>query len=95
MTTARKHLVDAERSACYHLVSRCVRRAFLCGDAGEHRREWIAAAVEILGFAIMSNHLHLVVKTQPTRAKKWSDQVVAERGINLRIDGERSEGRGP
>jgi putative transposase len=92
MTTARKHLVDARRSACYHLVSRCVRRAFLCGDAGEHRREWIAAAVqltsrcfavEVLGFAIMSNHLHLVVKTQPQRAQKWSDQVVAERWAAL------------
>lgn len=92
MTVARKHLVDAGRSGCYHLVSRCVRRAFLCGDAGEHRRDWIALAVEqasrcfaveILGFAIMSNHMHLVVRNLPATAQRWSDQVVAERWAAL------------
>lgn len=92
MTVARKHLVDPARSGCYHVVSRCVRRAFLCGDAGEHRRDWIARAVErasrcfaveVLGFAIMSNHLHLVVKTQPTWVQAWSDREVAERWARL------------
>ena len=101
MTVARKNLVDAERSGCYHVVSRCVRRAFLCGDAGEHRRDWIASAVEqasrcfaiqVLGFAIMSNHMHLVVKTQPRWTKRWSNREVAERWAALHprrgIDGE-------
>jgi putative transposase len=92
MTVARKHLINEQRSGCYHLVSRCVRRAFLCGDARKHRRDWIAAAVEqasrhfaveILGFAIMSNHLHLVVKTQPRWAEGWSDRAVAQRWAAL------------
>lgn len=101
MTIARKDLVDPNRSECYHLVSRCVRRAFLCGDAGEHRRDWIARAIEqashcfaleILGFAVMSNHLHLVVKTLPQWALGWTDREVAERWATLypirRADGE-------
>lgn len=32
------------RPGCFHLVSRCVRRAFLCGDRAEHRRGWIKNA---------------------------------------------------
>ena len=79
---ARKHLVDPDRSGCYHVVSRCVRRAFLCGDGYEHRRDWIATTMEqasrcfsaeILGFAIMHNHLHLVVKTHKTRTHTFQD----------------------
>ena len=31
MTTPRHLLVDPENECDYHLVSRCVRRAFLCG----------------------------------------------------------------
>lgn len=101
MTVARKDLVDPDRSECHHLVSRCVRRAFLCGDAGEHRRDWIAIAteqasrcfaLEVLGFAIMSNHMHLVVKTQPRWAERWSEREIAERWAALYplrgVDGE-------
>ena len=38
MTVARRLIVDPARPGCYHLVSRCVRRAFLCGDGLEHRK---------------------------------------------------------
>jgi len=47
MTTARAILVPPESPGTYHCVSRCVRRAWLCGtdrETGrsfEHRRQWV------------------------------------------------------
>ena len=47
MTYPRAHLVDAENGGLYHCLSRCVRRAWLCGEDAasghsfEHRKEWV------------------------------------------------------
>lgn len=81
-----------------HTVQRCVRRAYLAGfdpvsgKNYEHRREWIRRRLEvlaavygidILSYAIMSNHLHLVLRTRPDVVETWSDREVAERWLSL------------
>ena len=54
----------------------------------EHRRAWVrdlirqaagAFAVDVLAYAVMSNHLHIVVQTDPARVGAWTPTEVASR----------------
>ena len=98
MTYARAHLVDSENGGFFHCISRCVRRSWLCGrDAAsgrsfEHRREWVEArlleltsifAIDLYGYAVMSNHYHCVVSVDPRRVRCWDDEEVARRWCGL------------
>ena len=75
-----------------------MRRAWLCGedrDSGrsyEHRRQWVEDrigelagnfAVAVSGYAVMSNHLHVVVEVIPQGAAEWSADDVAGRWSRL------------
>jgi REP element-mobilizing transposase RayT len=98
MTQPRSSLVSLSDTPWYHCVSRCVRRAFLCGEDAvtgvsyEHRRGWIADrlqrlasvfAVDVAGYAVMSNHFHVVVRVDAERAASWSTDEVLERWTAL------------
>ncbi|MCH8479322.1 MAG: transposase, partial [Wenzhouxiangella sp.] len=96
MTYPRSHLVSEDESGCYHVVSRCVRRAFLCGKdkltgkCFEHRRNWIESrilelaecfTVSVYAYAVMSNHFHVVLHVAPAEAQALSDAEVANRWL--------------
>jgi hypothetical protein len=52
MPKPRKLQIALSETPYYHLISRCVRRAFLCGKTEaynfEHRRDWILARLHQL-----------------------------------------------
>lgn len=90
MTTARSLLVDRSVSGYYHCYSRCVRRAHLCSEqeGRQHRKDWIrdrlmllagVFALDVGGYAVLDNHFHTVIRTDPQRAIKWSNHQVAKR----------------
>jgi REP element-mobilizing transposase RayT len=92
MTMPRRQLVDVAVTRYYHCISRCVRRAFLCGDGFEHRKAWIEArlevvaehfAVSVCGFAILDNHLHVLCRLDPGVADGWTDADVIRRWIAI------------
>jgi REP element-mobilizing transposase RayT len=90
MTTARSQLVDVSVTRYYHCISRCVRRAFLCGEGFEHRKQWIedrletlsqCFAVSVCGFSVMDNHLHVLVRLDVGELSSWSAEEVIRRWI--------------
>ncbi|MEI8592600.1 transposase [Photobacterium sp. Hal280] len=98
MTTARNQQICLEATAYYHCVSRCVRRAFLCGlDEGsgvsyEHRRSWVedrlfalakVFCIDLCAYAIMSNHYHLVLHIHKAKADSLSDSDVIDRWLSF------------
>ena len=90
MTMPRNQLVDVSVTRYCHCISRCVRRAFLCGEGFEHRKQWIedrlqtlsgCFAVSVCGFAVMDNHLHVLVRLDADAANSWSAEDVVRRWI--------------
>ena len=95
---ARGEYLNPNEVQVVHCVQRCVRQAYLCGldkNTGndyEHRRGWIrdrfemlasVFAVDCLTYAVMSNHLHVVLRSRPDVVKQWSDDDVARRWWKL------------
>ena len=91
MPKPRSTQVSLEDTPFYHCVSRTVRRAFLCGidhysgQSFEHRRGWVEQrllllaqvfAIDIAAYAVMSNHLHVVLRIDAETAQAWSSMEV-------------------
>lgn len=98
MTLPRTVLVDPAATPYYHCVSRCVRRAFLCGrdivtgHNFEHRRAWLEHrlqelagifAIDLCAYAVMSNHYHVVLHLNLERLGTWDDEEVVARWQRL------------
>ena len=98
MTTARRQHVCLTETSYYHCFSRCVRRAFLCGidalsgKSNQHRRDWVerqilaqsrAFCIDVAGYAIMSNHYHVVIKVNLDLAASLSAEAIVTRWQQL------------
>jgi REP element-mobilizing transposase RayT len=92
MTIARSQQISLEETPYYHCVSRCVRRAFLCGEQYEHRRQWVedkllslaqVFCIDVAAYAVMSNHYHVVLYVDKAEADALTDLQVVERWHQL------------
>ena len=98
MTQPRDALISLESTPFYHCISRCVRRAYLCGDdkltgqSYEHRRGWLEKrllllpdvfSIDIAAYAVMSNHYHVVLHINKQRIESWDDLEIAKRWHRL------------
>lgn len=98
MGYARQSLVCLNDTPYYHVIARCVRRAWLWGFdeyAGRdysHRKAWVLErlqllssvfAVDICAYAIMSNHYHLVVHVDRARINGCAPSEIVERWSRL------------
>lgn len=91
----RRNLVDLAECSCYHVISRCTRQLHLLGTCAESRAERKGllldqlkrlatfTAVGVAGWAVMDNHLHLLLKVDAEAARGWSDREVARRWLGL------------
>ena len=98
MPMPRSQQVCLDDTPYYHCVARCVRRAFLCGEdpltgaSYEHRRSWVehrllflasVFSIDVCAYAVMSNHLHVVLHIDSETVKNWSVVEVLERWHKL------------
>lgn len=95
---ARAETFDSREICIVHAVQRCVRRAYLTGIDDKtgrdysQRREWIRRRMEalascfgidVLTYAILSNHMHVILRNRPDVVATWSDEEVALRWLRV------------
>ena len=95
---ARAEIFDPAEVAIIHTCARVTRRCFLFGDDPiscknfDHRKIWIedrlrslaaSFGIDLLCFAIMSNHFHLILRSRPDVVKTWDDTEIARRWLML------------
>ncbi len=95
---ARVEVFAADEIAVVHVMARTVRRCFLLGEDAvtgknyDHRKLWIDDqlvhqarhfGIDLLCQAILSNHIHLVLRSRPDVVAEWDDSEVARRWLML------------
>ncbi|WP_105258853.1 transposase [Pseudoalteromonas sp. T1lg88] len=98
MATPRKSQISLADTPYYHCISRCVRRAFLCGKDAltgrsyEHRRDWVESkllqlarifCIDVCAYAVMSNHTHVVLHVDRRKAQRLTDKAIVLRWHKL------------
>ncbi len=90
----RAEVFNPREVSVMHCINRCVRRCFLCGVDSltgqdyEHRKAWLedrlqflagCFGIDVLGFAVLSSHFHVILRNRPDVVEEWSGQEVARR----------------
>ena len=93
MAQSRKSLISLQDTPYYHCISRCVRRSYLCGYdrnnnvSYEHRKSWVEKrllflskvfSIDICAYAVMSNHVHVVLCVNKSAALSWPTETVLQ-----------------
>lgn len=94
----RSEQLNPEAVETVHVYNRVVRRCFLMGvDEAtgknyDHRKDWMETlivwqakhfAIDLLGFSILSNHFHQILRSRPDAAATWDAAEVARRWLML------------
>ena len=92
----RRDVIDESVVGVYHIWTRTARSEYALGydpDRKEdfsHRKVWIEQrlkalvsvfAVECCDYAILDNHLHLILRNRPDVARNWDDRELARRWL--------------
>ena len=93
---ARVEAFAPDEIATIHVMNRVVRRCFLMGTDEltgknyDHRKTWVenelkrlaaGFGIDLLNFAILSNHFHLILRSRPDVVATWDDAEVALRWL--------------
>jgi len=94
----RREIIDNNEVGVYHCFNRCVRAESLLrhdlkkGGDYHPRKDWLLSmltelagifSIDILKYAIMDNHLHLILRNRPDLVRQWSDRKVLRRVMQL------------
>ena len=90
----RSETFDPDTVGVYHCYNQLVQKRFLFGFDSftrkdySYRKEWVrdrfkqlagAMAIDVLDYAVLDNHLHVVLRNRPDLVSQWSDEEVARR----------------
>ncbi len=104
MTYPRSRSISKTEDGRYHLISKTVRDTYLLQSGDDSRKKWIIEKMVFLAnifyigtdsYAIMDNHMHIVVETQYKIADKAPDKDIAFRWLYLHPERKIKDGESP
>lgn len=92
MARPRHLIIDERYPGTYHIISRCVRHAWLLDGEDESRRDAVqlklssltaVMGIDLYSVCILYNHFHLVLRNRPDLVATWSAQEIARRYLTI------------
>ncbi len=97
-TKPRSELFRPDEQAIVHVMNRCVRKIFLLRDKGnggkgylprrqlfenELKKATSGFGIDLMSYAIMDNHFHLILRSRPDVVGQWDDEKVVRQWHKL------------